>query len=534
MPVPSHPAGPASSSPPAAARPAAPSSAEAPQALPAPEPTNARDAAIRAIVHVVLSGTDGDFLPPATDAIQDPRDVGLALAIYDASIRRFSTIEFLASRFLKQPIIQMPAPARASLICGAAQLLFLDRVPAHAAINESVEWVRRSGQPRLTGVVNAVLRRIAGIAASGRLVSRYHLSPDQIPRSDGGALVVAPDERGQPIFPALNPARCVALATGTPERLVLHWGEEFGREESIQQSLHRLVNAPTVLNVRHALTPVPEDGLLPHAGPHVPLHRVWTGAHSALSALLNSRRDIWVQDSSSARVIPEAARVIGSPPGGVILDLCAGQGTKTRQLAACFPEATIFATDTDIRRVAVLRNATAHLPRVRVLEIGELASRMGSRPGLILLDVPCSNSGVLARRVEAALRWSESQTARLVALQRQILRQAREMLAPGGLILYSTCSMDRAENQNQAAWAADELALDLIAEEATLPRGVPGEDPAAYSDGSFWALLRAGPTRRPRAPVGSHSAGAGGVHSGQLPTLPGDVLPEHGSKEPTA
>jgi 16S rRNA C967 or C1407 C5-methylase (RsmB/RsmF family) len=315
---------------------------------------------------------------------------------------------------------------------------------------------------------------------------------------------------------------------------VRHWGEEFGRDESIRQSLHRLVNAPTVLNVRHVRAPVAEEGLLPHEGPHVAHHRVWTGPHSALGALLDARRDIWVQDSSSARTIPEAARVIGSPPGGVILDLCAGQGTKTRQLAACFPEATIFATDTDSRRVAVLRNATAHLARVRVLEIGELASRMGSRPGLILLDVPCSNSGVLARRVEAALRWSESQTARLVALQRQILRQARELLAPGGMILYSTCSMDSAENQHQVAWAADELSLDLLAQEATLPAGLPGEDPAAYSDGAFWAVLRAGGTRRPRAGVGSHSAPAGGVHSGQLPTLPGGVLPEHRSKEPTA
>ena len=498
------------------------------------DPTDARDAAIRAIIHVVLAGSEGDFLAPRTDQIEDPRDVGLALAIYDAAIRRLSTIEFIASRYLMQPIMQMPAPARAALICGAAQLLFLDRVPAHAAINESVEWVRRNGQPRLTGVVNAVLRKIAGLASSGRLVSRYEFTPNHLPRSDGGALVVGLDERGVPLLPT-EPARCIATATGTPERLVRHWGEAFGREEAIRQSLHRLASAPTVLNVGYLKKSIPEDGLLAYNGPGTPRHRVWIGPYSAMVELLGSRRDVWVQDASSARAVSSAAEIVGSLSGGVVLDLCAGQGTKTRQLAACFPEATIFATDSDLRRVGVLRSATAHLPRVRVLEIGELASRMANRPNMIMLDVPCSNSGVLARRVEAALRWSESQTARLVALQRQLLRQAREMLAPGGWILYSTCSMDRAENQEQAAWAADQLGLDLLAEEATFPAGLPGGDPAAYRDGAYWAVLRAGAEGGPRrGSAASHSARAGGVHSDQLPTLPGDVLPAHGSKEPTA
>lgn len=514
------------------------------------DPTDSRDAAIRAIIHVVLAGVEGDFLAPRTDRISDPRDVGLALAIYDAAVRRLSTIEFIASRYLMQPIMQMPAPARAALICGAAQLLFLDRVPPHAAINESVEWVRRNGHPKLTGVVNAVLRKIAGLVASGRLVSRYEFTPNHLPRSDGGALVVGLDDRGVPLLPT-EPARCIATATGTPEKLVRHWGEEHGREEAIRQSLHRLATAPTVLNVTHAKSPISEQGLLAYHGPGSPRHRVWVGLHSAMIDLLGSRRDVWVQDGSSARAVAGAAGIVGSMAGGVILDLCAGQGTKTRQLAACFPEGTIFATDTDARRVGVLRGATAHLPKVRVLEIGELASRMATRPNLIMLDVPCSNSGVLARRVEAALRWSESQTTRLVALQRQILRQAREMLAPGGWILYSTCSMDRAENQEQAAWAADQLGLDLLAEEAVLPAGLPGGDPSEYRDGAYWAVLRAGSgaggkgAARAASAVGgkrgarrgsvdSHSPPARGVHSDQLPTVPGDVLPAHGSKEPTA
>jgi hypothetical protein len=111
--------------------------------------------------------------------------------------------------------------------------------------------------------------------------------------------------------------------------------------------------------------------------------------------------------------------------------------------------------------------------------------------------------------------------------------------------------MDRAENQEQAAWAADQLGLDLLAEEAVLPAGLPGGDPSEYRDGAYWAVLRAGSgaggkgAARAASAVGgkrgarrgsvdSHSPPARGVHSDQLPTVPGDVLPAHRSKEPTA
>jgi 16S rRNA C967 or C1407 C5-methylase (RsmB/RsmF family) len=146
---------------------------------------------------------------------------------------------------------------------------------------------------------------------------------------------------------------------------------------------------------------------------------------------------------------------------------------------------------------------------------------VATAPALVLLDVPCSNSGVLARRVEAALRWSEAQTNRLAELQRHLLTQGRGLLAPGGWLVYSTCSIDRAENQEQVAWAAAHLGLDVIAEEATLPAGVPGE--GVYRDGSFWCVMRVqGRGRRDQRPdhatprqTGSdaHLRQADGVHS---------------------
>jgi 16S rRNA (cytosine967-C5)-methyltransferase len=234
---------------------------------------------------------------------------------------------------------------------------------------------------------------------------------------------------------------------------------------------------------------------------------VWTGGFAGLSALLSAHPRLWVQDAASSHAVLGlaarlSARGITSPM--ILVDLCAGRGTKTRQLSAEFPQAVVLASDTDEDRMNVLRGGAASTGgRIRAIDPPHLADAVrtlrslrgskdcGGGADLVLLDVPCSNTGTLARRPEAKYRLASDQLARLIPLQREIIAAGAELLAPCGVLVYSTCSIDQTENHEQAAWAASSQGpgLVLLDESQTLPAGLPRDPPSVYRDGSYWALL---------------------------------------------
>jgi 16S rRNA (cytosine967-C5)-methyltransferase len=174
------------------------------------------------------------------------------------------------------------------------------------------------------------------------------------------------------------------------------------------------------------------------------------------------------------------------------MDLCAGQGTKTRQLAATFPKARIVASDTDDRRLRTLTDTFAGSEQVEVIAPSEVLLKYHGKADLILLDVPCTNTGVLSRRVEAKYRCDDAQLKRLTDLQKQIIADSIPLLRSRpsrGRILYSTCSLEPEENQAQADWAARWHTFRIAGFEAVDPTGTPGGPACDYTDGSFWALL---------------------------------------------
>ncbi len=419
------------------------------------------------------------------------RDAAFAHAIYDAAVRRWTTLMAIIRSRLDKPTQPLPATAAAALLSAAAQVLLLDKVPAHAAINHSVEWAKRAAWGSGTkgagvgGLVNAISRRIAELAAASVYQQDYTGAHDEMPLDSGGCLKLP-----APVFRGDQMERLAAV-TGIPRGILNEWSRQHGMEIAKELALHCLVRPPTVLLTKHASPATLESSSLTrHDSPD---HRVWRGERNVLSAFLGTDKGLWVQDSAAGRAV-EAARASAVKRGAmpkVIVDLCAGQGTKTRQLAAEFPESEIIATDTDSRRVDVLRTATAHLPKVKVVRSEELAAAVAASggAGLVLADVPCSNSGTLARRSEAKYRLGPPQLARLTGIQREIVRFSKGLLGPGGVLLYSTCSIDPMENHAIATWAATELGLRTLDEELTLPKGLPGGEGSAYADGSYWALL---------------------------------------------
>ncbi|HED54863.1 MAG TPA: hypothetical protein ENJ00_11790 [Phycisphaerales bacterium] len=403
----------------------------------------------------------------------DERDSALAHKLYDASIRRWLTLEFLIQQGLRRPFRELEAGVQAALILGSAQIVLLDRIPVHAAIDEAVEWVKRRVRPGAGGLVNAVLRRVA--EGVGDRIDDWQDDLDSIPLADGARRLVGirlPEDAKERL----------SVATSVPMPLIERWANDLDREAITTACLHGLVRPPTILHVRHARVPLPEDWLSPHA---VEGHAVWTGPRDGLTELLSCRDDVWVQDpSSSSAVLSVADR-----RPGLVVDLCAGQGTKTRQLRACFPDAEIVATDVDPARYSVLSGVFAGDERVRVKPMDAVRSEARGRADLVLLDVPCSNTGVMGRRVEARYRATPASLKRLRGIQRQIIGDAVGLLGAGGVLLYATCSMDHAENQSQARWANRHLGLGASRERQALPGGM---EAVRSVDGSYSVVLSPG------------------------------------------
>jgi len=408
-----------------------------------------------------------------------PLDEAFAHAIYDVVIRRWLTLRFLLERSLNVPFEKLEPHVASALLCGAAQIVLMDKVPTHAAVNEAVNWARLNASNRSGGLVNAVLRKTGELVhADGERRERAMDRRDELPLADGSAVALRED-----ILPEDTLER-LAVSTSHPVTLLGQWSMTISLDKAKAIALHSLCRPPVILNTSCMTGPAPE-GAVPHT---LTGHHVFTGDNAALREMLGSRSDVWVQDPASSLA---AESVVDLEPM-VVMDVCAGKGTKTRQLAATFPNAKIVATDTDAGRYAELARVFEGSEQVSVVPFETRLEHAG-RVDLVLLDVPCSNTGVLARRVEAKYRVSKKRTDELVDMQRQIIADAIPLLQSegreSGKLLYSTCSLDSRENEKIAAWAVEWHRFRGAREHRRAPEGLPGDPPERYSDGSFAVLL---------------------------------------------
>jgi 16S rRNA (cytosine967-C5)-methyltransferase len=421
-----------------------------------------------------------------TPALSD-LDRAFAFAIYDAVVRRWLTLEYLLSRCLTQPWEDLEHRLQGALLGAAAQILFLDKVPTHSAINHAVEWAKIVIRPGAGSMANAVLRRFAKYKVESETSSRrpqFTSERDELPALDGSAIVLS-----EPCLPEPELER-LAVATSHPLQLLEHWLRDSAFRDVRKLALHSMMHPPVIINTAHALVPPPSiPELTPHA---MPGHMLFSGAAESLRTLLAGRNDLWVQDPASALAIQSISDLRPS----LILDLCAGQGTKTRQLAATFPNASIVCSDIDDYRMQVLNKTFASHPQITPLIIKKIREKYIGKADLILLDVPCSNTGVLARRPEAKIRLDDAHMKQLIDTQRQIIADSLPLLtgfgadSPSrGRILYSTCSLESEENQKQAQWADKWHTLGISRDRRQMPEGGPTDPPTSYCDGSFAALL---------------------------------------------
>lgn len=419
------------------------------------------------------------------------RDAAFAYAMHDAVLRRWLTLEFLIGLGLDRPLRSLEPGLQAVLLVGAAQMVLLDKVPPHAAIDQSVHIAKARIRVGAGGLVNAVLRRVSELCGErGPRGDDWRKRLDAVPLADGRSLQLT-----RACLPPEEVKRASVL-TSTPKPLLDKWARAFGLDAASEIALKGIGSAPTILNTEacpEAARAMVQDGLLsPHRREHA---FVWRGDRSKLAAALE-RSGAWVQDPASAEVVRTVAAAAGTDAAAaqLVVDLCAGQGTKTRQLLRAFPNATVIACEVDGERLATLERVFAREPRVRIVH-AQHTPRACQDGGVgvadvVLLDVPCGNSGVLSRRVEARYRLGGAALEELVGIQREILRTGHSLLRPGGLLAYSTCSLEHEENEAQRDFMIQTLGCVPMVDRRTTPAGVPGQDAALFHDGSFVAVGR--------------------------------------------
>ncbi|MGH9532295.1 MAG: transcription antitermination factor NusB [Terriglobales bacterium] len=340
-------------------------------------------------------------------------DRALATELTLGVLRWRSHLDHAIARASSQPLARLDAEVLTALRLGVFQVAFLDRVPARAAVNESVELVKRAGRVFSAPFVNAVLRKL--------VASPETLRPPNLPESPG--------------------ALSLAAVFAHPLWLVERWVQEFGAAAT--QRICEYDQRVPETTLRRAAAGVEEE--LRSEGVELALGRIMAGARRMTSGNVTATRAfaegrVQVQDEASQLVVALVGR------GSRILDCCAAPGGKTAALAAANPQAQVVAVELHPHRArTLLRRAPAS--NVHVIAADATALPLAQEFDRVLADVPCSGTGTLARHPEIKWRLKSEDVEDLHRRQVAILNAALERVARGGRLIYSTCSLEKEENQ---------------------------------------------------------------------------------------
>jgi 16S rRNA (cytosine967-C5)-methyltransferase len=324
-----------------------------------------------------------------------PEDRNLATAIVMGVLRWQIALDAQVAKLLTRPGQRLAEPVAIAVRMGAFQLLHMDRIPAHAVLNESVEICRAAGQPHASGMVNAVLRKLVAEQSGFK-------------KQDAGHETTA----------------AFAQRLGHPLWLVERWTAAYGREAALA---------------------------ICEYGQHEPERGAMFSATN--DASVEQDDEIMLQMDDGSRLVAEiaATAIPATKTSGRVWDCCAAPGGKALVLARRLRGAEILATDISAKRLVQMKvrlEKYAYADRISCA-VADAAAEIPRETqfDLILCDVPCSGTGTLARNPEIRLRLKLEDLARQSARQRAILKGALRRLAPGGRLVYSTCSLEREENE---------------------------------------------------------------------------------------
>ncbi len=409
--------------------------------MPNPTPRALALATLRA----VAKGQYGNIAVDTTLRRHDlsEADRHLYTALVYGVLERQVTLEYLLARHSSRPLGELDDTVRPALLMGLYQLIYLDRVPDHAALDETVSLVPR----RVSGYVNAVLRAYLRFEAA-------------LPReADGGRAPrenrLTTPEAWVARYPDLGADEdlCMAVLCGVPVSLCKTFIEALGREKALSVLTSFGEKPPITLRVNPlradmatVVASLEAEGCRVQSGLYAPhALRLPDGAITATEAFRTGA--VFVQDEASQLCVA----ALDAHPGDLVVDTCACPGSKSFGIALDMANrGEIFAFDLHKSKLSLIESGAERLG-ITVIRVGERDARepdpaLAGRCDRVLCDVPCSGLGVIAKKPE--IRHKDlSESARLPAIQAAILEASAGYLRPGGVLVYSTCTLLPTENE---------------------------------------------------------------------------------------
>ncbi|WP_026082806.1 16S rRNA (cytosine(967)-C(5))-methyltransferase [Mastigocladopsis repens] len=379
--------------------------------------------------------------------------------------RRQRTLDALIDQLGKKKSHQQPKDLRTILHLGLYQLRYQERIPESAAVNTTVQLAKENGFSGLTGFVNGLLRQYI------REVSKV-----------GGEKTSYPD----PLKLPKNPEERLGILYSFPDWIIQVWVEQFGLAQTEQLCLW--MNKTPAIDLRvnllrtsteevaAALTSV---GVLCQRVPHLPQALRLISNAGSIQNLPGYHEGWWTVQDSSAQLV---SHLLDPQPGEVVIDACAAPGGKTTHIAELMrDEGKIVACDRTPSRLVKLQKNAQRL-KLKSIEISTGDSRnlpYQNTAHRVLVDAPCSGLGTLHRHADARWRQTPETVEELSVLQKELLSQTSSFVKPGGILVYSTCTLHPKENEEVVSsflaenpnWEIEPPSVDSPASAYSTPQG---------------------------------------------------------------
>jgi 16S rRNA (cytosine967-C5)-methyltransferase len=367
-------------------------------------------------------------LADARERLRDDRDGALATEIATGVQRTRAALDYFIHQTAGRPLERLDPEVLEILRLSTYQLQHLTRVPASAVVDDAVSLTGRLGKRSAAGFVNAVLRRLAREQSALRLPAR---PSDESVR----AAVLS----------------YLTITLSHPRWLAERWYDRLGFERAEAWMLFNNRPAPVTLrphlqrlSVEHLETRLAHQGVRTHRGRYAPSALV-VDEGNPIGDRKGGSAEWLAQDEASQLV----ALLTGDDPGPLVLDTCAAPGGKATAVAAA-TDGTLVACDVRDRRIALLRDTVrqAGAVNIRVVQADlEAGLPFGPRFSAVVVDAPCSGLGTLRRDPDIRWRRQEADLAVFAERQRRMIRHAASVVAPGGRLVYATCSSEPEENE---------------------------------------------------------------------------------------
>ena len=412
---------------------------------------------------------------------ENPRQKALLKRLTEGTLERLLTLDFCLDSVSSVKTERMKPLIRCLLRLSAYQILFLESVPDRAACSEAVRLAKKRGFSRLSGFVNGVLRSLA--------------------REKGS--FVWPDARKEPV-------RALSVAYSVPEWIVSLWIGQYGQERTEKMLKALLIPRPVTIRFRSDITEkrreetvarFRERGITAERHPLYP--GAWTldGCEGVASLPGFSEGQFYAQDVSSMLAVETA----GILPGMRIIDLCGSPGGKAVLAAEkAGREGRVLTGDISEKKTARIWENAERMRcenlEIRVWDAGRKQPGLEKWADVVLADVPCSGLGVLGRKKEIRYRVQPEDLMALRKLQREILTASADYVRPGGVLLYSTCTVNREENEEMVRFLTESFPFEAESLDPWLPECLHSRETKEggcqlfagdfNTDGFFMARLR--------------------------------------------